>query len=80
MMNNSTTLRRGRLRSLYGNVYSTGYLRTRSQTRKYTYPFFLPQTAHEMYCLPLIYIYIYMCVCLDSLCRDLTFFSQTNIV
>ena len=46
MMDNSTTLRRGRLRPLYGNVYSTGNLRTRSQTRKYTYTVFSSQTAH----------------------------------
>ena len=33
MMYTSTTVRPARLRPLYGNVYSTGNLRTRSQTR-----------------------------------------------
>ena len=47
MMDKSTTLPRGRLGPLYGNVYSTGNVRTRAKTRKYTYTFFLSQTVHS---------------------------------
>ena len=59
MMDKSTTLPRGRFGPLYGNVYITGNLRTRAQTRKYTYIFFLSQTFFAgtlLYIFPLFYM------------------------
>ena len=69
MMDKSTTLPRGRLGPLYGNVYSTGNVRTRAKTRKYTYTFFLSQTFFAgflLYIFPLFYMLLH-------------FFSKTNI-
>ena len=59
MMVKSTTLPSAKLRNGNGNVYSTGNVNTRSETRKYTYTFFLSQTAHSRV---LFGTYLYICL------------------
>jgi len=59
MMVKSTTLPSAKLRNGNGNVYSTGNVNTRSKTSKYTYTFFLSQTAHSRV---LFGTYLYICL------------------
>ena len=78
MMDKSTTLPRGRLGPLYGNVYSTGNVSTHTLS-------FYHKLSTQMYCLAHIYIYLFRVFAGTSLYifpsfyMLLHFLSKTNI-